>query len=129
MKKKGKSDLIRLGRRLFPTRSSWELSELEAQGLPLYWNKEWLKEELARTGSTYYLAKKWNYRQSEIKRLAEHFGIASPTQRDWVGKYFLVDKQLLREIAEVKPAHQSRNQWIVEALQVYLEEQKHLSKT
>jgi hypothetical protein len=109
---------------LFPTRSSWELNDLEAKGLPLYWNKEWLKDELARTSSAYFLAKKWNYPWGEVKRLANHFGIASPTQRGWVGKYFMLDKQLLRDIAEVKPANQSRNRWIVEALQAYYEEQQ-----
>jgi Holliday junction resolvase-like predicted endonuclease len=113
---------------LFPTRNSWEISDLEAQSLPLYWNKEWLKDELARTGSAYFLAKKWNYPWGEIKRLANHFGITSPTQRGWVGKYFMLEKQLLRQIAEVKPAHQSRNRWIVEALQAYLEEQKSQKK-
>jgi hypothetical protein len=121
---KSKYDLIRLGRELFPTRSDWGLEELQAQGLPLYWNKDWLNEQIRATGSTYLVAKKWNYPWSEIKRMAEHFGIAGPTQRAWVGKFFLLDRELIRQIDEVRREKESRNRWIVSALESYLKEKK-----
>lgn len=47
---RNKYDLIRLGREVFPTRSQWSLEELQAQGLPLYWNKDWLNEQIRATG-------------------------------------------------------------------------------
>lgn len=121
---RNKYDLIRLGREVFPTRSQWSLEELQAQGLPLYWNKDWLNEQIRATGSTYLVAKKWNYPWGEIKRMAEHFGITSPTRRAWVGKYFLLDRELIRKIDEVRKEKESRNRWIVTALESYLKEKE-----
>jgi hypothetical protein len=121
---RNKYDLIRLGREVFPTRSQWSLEELEAQGLPLYWNKDWLNKQIRATGSTYLVAKKWNYPWGEIKRMAEHFGITGPTQRAWVGKYFLLDRELIRKIDEVRKENESRNRWIVAALESYLKEKE-----
>jgi hypothetical protein len=94
MKQRSAYDLIKLGRTLFPTRDSWEISELEAEGLPLCWNQDWLREQLAESGSTYRVARKWGYPWREVKRLADHFGIASPGRRPWTGKYFLLEKEL-----------------------------------
>ncbi|ADH65362.1 hypothetical protein Mesil_3569 (plasmid) [Allomeiothermus silvanus DSM 9946] len=121
---RNKYDLIRLGREVFPTRSQWSLEELQARGLPLYWNRDWLNEQIRATGSTYLVAQRWNYPWGEIKRMAEHFGIAGPTRRAWVGKYFLLDRELIRKIDEVRKEKESRNRWIVTALESYLKEKE-----
>lgn len=121
---RNKYELTRLGQEVFPTRSQWSLEELQAQGLPLYWNKDWLDEQIRATGSTFLVAKQWNYPWSEIKRMAEHFGIASPTRKAWVSKYFLLDRELIRKIDEVRKEKESRNRLIVTALESYLKEKE-----
>lgn len=122
MRDKNRNNLVKLGRTLFPTRDHWDIEELEAGGLPLYWNKEWLKVQLDKIGSTYLIAEQWNYPWGELKRLANHFGLTTPTHRPLTGKFFLLDKELLKQIEEVKPPQQSRNRWIVEALRSYFAE-------
>lgn len=121
---RNKYDLIRLGQEVFPTRSQWSLEELQAQGLPLYWNKEWLDKQIRATGSTFLVAKQWNYPWGEIKRMAEYFGITGPTRRAWVSKYFLLDRELISKIDEVRKEKESRNRLIVTALESYLKEKE-----
>jgi len=119
-----KYNLIKLGRTVFPRQAEWTLEALEVQGLPLYWNKSWLQEQLDQIGSTYLLAQQWNYPWGDLKRFAGYFGITTPTQQAYVGKFFLLDKEIVQMINEVKEPHKSRNRWIVEALESYFKEQE-----
>ncbi|GEM88353.1 hypothetical protein [Meiothermus granaticius] len=120
---KDKYSLVRLGKEVFPTRPHWDLEVLEGMGLPLYWNPDWLREELQQTGSTLALAQKWNYPWGEVNRLAQYFGMTLPKQRVWASKFFLMDKELIKKVDRVR-GKQSRNRWIVSALESYLREKK-----
>lgn len=117
---KNKRELIRLGREVFPSKNEWTLEELKAQGLPLYWNKQWLEESLHKIGgSTYLLARRYGYPWGEVKRIAQHFGLAFSSPQPFVGKYFILQNDLLEEIDALKPPKQSRSEWIIEALEEF----------
>lgn len=121
MNSKDKYNLIRLGRKVFPTRPHWEVEALQAQGLPLYWNKEWLAGELRRLGSARRLAQEWGYPWGEVARFARQFGLAAPGHRPWKATFVMLDKDLVKEMDQAsKAAGVSRNRWIVQALEEYL---------
>lgn len=111
--------LAQLREALFPTRERWDLEDLKAQGLPLYWNEGWLREQLEQHGSLLAVARRWGYPPREVRRVAEHFGIAPEESRAWVSKFFQLDGELLKEVDRLR-GRQSRNRWIAEALEAYL---------
>lgn len=62
--------------RVFQQRQHWPLEVLRKEGLPLYWNEEWLRGELARLGSYKAIEKVHGYPNSTVSAFAKRaFGI------------------------------------------------------
>ncbi len=62
--------------RVFQQRSHWPLEVLKKEGLPLYWNEEWLRGELARLGSYKAIEKVHGYPNSTVSAFAKRaFGM------------------------------------------------------
>lgn len=121
-----KYSLVRLGREVFPTRPVWDLQTLQAQGLPLYWNRDWLAEGLRSAGSVRRLAEEWGYPWGEVARFARRFGLSTPEHRPWRSTFVMLEEDLLKEVDQHRKGKGvSRNRWIVTALKEYLEEAEH----
>jgi len=49
-------------------KQKWTINELEAQGLPFYWDHEWLIKEFRRLRSLGAVAKKYGYKPGTLQR-------------------------------------------------------------
>lgn len=68
---------------LFGQRQHWPLEVLKREGLPLYWNQEWLLQEIERHGSIEAAAKASGYSPQTVNNFAiREFGMQKKPRVD-----------------------------------------------
>lgn len=73
----GRANQTRGGQSVFQQRSHWPLETLRAEGLPLYWNQQWLESEIERHGSIEAAAEANGYSPKTVNGFAvREFGMS-----------------------------------------------------
>lgn len=79
----GRVNQTRGGQSVFQQRSHWPLDVLRREGLPLYWNRQWLEDELERLGSIEAVAAAHGYSPKTVNGFAvRQFGMSRRPRLD-----------------------------------------------
>lgn len=74
--KVSRTNQTRGGQSVFQQRSHWPLEVLRREGLPLYWNQEWIQQQIERHGTIEKAAEANGYNPQTVNKFANLFGLS-----------------------------------------------------